>query len=62
MNNSGFSVVFYIVPIMVFGPIVLTILYKFGIRGMMGLPSEIIAKRRRLKREFEEARRRRGFV
>lgn len=62
MQEHTFPVGFYIVPILVFGPVVLTVFYKLGISNLKGLPQEILAKRKSAKTEFHDARKRRGFV
>lgn len=62
MNEAGFPVAFYIVPALVFGPVVLTVFYKLGISNLRGLPQEMIAKRKSAKNKFFEDRKRRGFV
>lgn len=45
-------VYFYIVPLLVFGPLFLYIFYNFGLRELAKMPAEIRARR---KREAEEA-------
>ncbi|MCW8836260.1 MAG: hypothetical protein OQJ99_07850 [Rhodospirillales bacterium] len=59
---GGISFPFHIVPALVFGPFVVAIFFKFGVKGVKGLPSEIIAKWKSNKAEYYEARKRRGFV
>jgi hypothetical protein len=46
--------VFYIVPLMVFGPILFTILWNFGLKNLFMVPEEVKESRRRAKEEAAE--------
>ncbi len=46
--------VFYIVPILFFGPILIWMLYMMGIKHIIYLPGEVIAKRKREREEREQ--------
>ena len=61
-GNGEWNIYFYIVPILVFGPILFTILYKFAFVNLKGLGSELKANRKSASDDYTDARKRRGFV
>ncbi len=60
--NGQWNIYFYIVPILIFGPILLTILYKFAFVNLKGLGSELKANRKSKDDDYLDARKRRGFI
>lgn len=54
--NEPFNTYYYIIPLMVFGPLFLLIFYNFGLRELLKMPGEI---RRMRAQHRDEAKRRR---
>ena len=52
--------VFYIVPILFFGPMVIFVLYQMGVKNLVKIPGEMIAKHRRQQEELRSAKAKRG--
>lgn len=52
--------VFYIVPVLFFGPMVIFVLYQMGVKNLVKIPGEMMAKRRRQQEELMAAKAKRG--
>ena len=62
-GNGEWNLWFYLVPIFIFGPLLLTILYQFAIKNIIIMIKEERASAKEVKTDdYVEARKRRGFV